>query len=138
MFWLTGIRAVLVASFLLVSFSGSARPLKMQRIATGLWGGPHISITVGTRSATIEYDCANGVIDGPLVVDGNGHFNLHGTHTLERGGPIRSDDVPRQQPASYTGSIKDATMTLTLKLTDEDVETFTLERGKPGKIFKCK
>jgi len=29
-------------------------------------------------------------------------------------------------------------MTLTLKLTDSDSETFTLEKGKPGELFKCK
>jgi hypothetical protein len=115
-----------------------ARAQKMNRIATGVWGGPHISIKVGAKSAAIEYDCAKGVIDGPLVVDACGHFNLRGTHTMERGGPIRADDVPKGQPATYTGSIKGNTMTLTLKLADEDVETFTLEKGKTGELFKCK
>lgn len=111
----------------------------MQRIATGLWGGPHISINVGAKSATIEYDCANGVIDGPLVVDSKGRFNWRGTHTLERGGPVRSDDVPVRHPAIYTGQVKGNTMTLTVKLADqgEPLDTFTLEKGKPGKIFKC-
>jgi hypothetical protein len=111
---------------------------KMNRIATGVWGGPHISIKVGAKSAAIEYDCAKGVIDGPLTVDSDGHFNLHGTHTMERGGPVRADENPKGQPASYTGSIKGNTMTLTLKLADEDVETFTLEKEKPGELFKCK
>ena len=115
-----------------------ARTQKMNRIATGVWGGQHISINVGAKSASIEYDCAKGVIDGPLVVDADGHFNLRGTHTMERGGPIRADENPKGQPASYTGSIKGNTMTLTLKLADEDVETFTLEKGKPGELFKCK
>jgi len=109
-----------------------------QRIATGVWGGQHISIKVGTKSATIEYDCASGVINGPLVVDRNGNFNLRGTHRMERGGPVRADEDSRQVPASYTGSIKGNTMTLTLKLSDSDEETFTLEKGKPGELFKCK
>ncbi len=52
----------------------------MQRIPTGVWGGQHINLEVGEKSAKIEYDCASGVIDGPLVVDGDGHFNLRGTH----------------------------------------------------------
>jgi hypothetical protein len=29
-------------------------------------------------------------------------------------------------------------MTLTLKINDSDDETFTLEKGKPGELFKCK
>jgi hypothetical protein len=123
---------------LLLAVSVSAKIQKMQRIATGLWGGQHISINVGSKSATIEYDCASGVINGPLVVDADGRFNLRGTHRMERGGPVRADDNPPQHPATYTGTIKGNTMTLTLKVGDSDEETFTLEKGKPGDLVKCK
>lgn len=110
----------------------------MQRIPTGVWGGQHINIEVGEKSATIEYDCASGVIKGPLVTDANGRFTLRGTHKLQRGGPTRADDDTKSQPATFTGSIKGNTMTLTLKLSDSIEETFTLEKGKPGDLFKCK
>ena len=109
----------------------------MQRIPTGVWGGPHISIEIGEKSARIEYDCANGTIDGPLVVDSNGNFKLRGTHRLE-GGPITPDDDKKGQPATYTGSIKGNTMTLTLKVGNSEAETFTLEKGKQGELVKCK
>ena len=116
----------------------TARTQKMQRVATGVWGGQHISIQVGARSATIEYDCASGVIDGPLTIDTDGNFNWRGTHRMERGGPIRADEKPNEHPATYTGSIKGNKMTLTLKLADSDAETFVLEKGKEGELFKCK
>jgi hypothetical protein len=122
--------AILLIGFLLV--------FQMQRIPRGLWGGPHISITVGAKSATVEYDCASGVIDGPLVVDSDGNFTLHGKHRMERGGPVRMNETPPEHPATYTGSIKGNTMTLNLKFDDSEVETFTLEKGKPGELFKCK
>ena len=126
---------VLFLGLLLMSLTA----MKQQRIASGVWGGQHIQIKVGAKSATIEYDCANGVINGPLVVDADGNFKLRGTHRMERGGPIRADEQPRKIPATYTGSIKGTTMTLTLKLADSsDEETFTLERGKEGEIFKCR
>ena len=126
---------VLFLGLLLMSLTA----MKQQRIATGVWGGQHIKIKVGAKSATIEYDCASGVIDGPLVVDSNGNFKLRGTHHMERGGPVRADEQPRKIPATYTGSIKGKTMTLTLKLADSsEEETFTLERGKEGEIFKCR
>ena len=115
-----------------------ARTQKMQRIPAGNWGGQHINIKVGAKSATIEYDCASGVIQGPLVVDGDGNFNLRGTHRMQRGGPLRADETPQDHPATYTGSIKGNTMTLNLKLSDSDVETFTLEKGKEGDLFRCK
>ena len=110
----------------------------MQRIPTGVWGGEHISLDVGTKSAKIEYDCAHGMIEGPLEVDANGKFNLRGTHTPERGGPVRSDDSPRSLPATYVGSISGDKMTLTLKLSDTEDETFTLTKGKEANLFKCK
>ena len=116
----------------------TARTQKMQRVATGVWGGQHISIQVGARSATIEYDCASGVIDGPLTIDTDGNFKWRGMHRMERGGPIRADEKPNEHPATYTGSIKGNKMTLTLKLADSDAETFVLEKGKEGELFKCK
>ena len=110
-----------------------------QRIPRGEWGGSHISMNVGDASATIEYDCAHGQIPGPLNIDGEGKFELPGTFTPERGGPIRAGETSREQKATYTGTVKGTTMTLTLKIGDsDDTETFTLEKDKQGKLVKCK
>lgn len=123
---------------LLVTLVSLISMVKMQRIPTGVWGGQHIHIEVGEKSARIEYDCANGVINGPLTVDADGNFKLRGTHRMERGGPVRADDDAKDQPATYTGSIKGNTMTLILKVADGDAETFTLEKGNEGRVLKCK
>ena len=118
----------LVSLVLLVSVT--AKTQNMKRIPAGVWGGQHINIQVGEKSATIEYDCASGVIDGPLVVDSNGDFNLRGTHRAERGGPIRADDDRKGQPATYSGSVKGNTMTLTLKVGDDRYRNFYVGEGK--------
>ena len=123
---------------LLVACFVIAEARKMQSIPTGNWGGQHINMKVGAKSATIEYDCATGMIQGPLVVDGNGNFKLRGTHQPQHGGPIRADENPQDHPATYTGSIKGNTMTLSLKVGDSEEETFTLEKGKEGELFRCK
>ena len=123
---------------LLAVFFVIAEARKMQSIPTGNWGGQHINMKVGAKSATIEYDCATGVIRGPLVLDGDGNFKLRGTHRMLRGGPVRADETPNDQPATYTGSIKGNTMTLNLKIGDSDEETFTLEKGKEGELFRCR
>jgi len=109
-----------------------------RRVANGVWGGLHINIDVGADSATVEYDCASGVINGPLRMDDDGHFAWRGVHRMERGGPVRADEKPAEHPATYTGVIKGNTMELTLKVAGSDAETFTLEKGKPGELFKCK
>lgn len=131
-------RIIVLLVVLLTVYSVIAETRKMQRIPMGNWGGQHIDMKVGAKSATIEYDCASGVIQGPLVVDSEGNFNLRGIHRMERGGPIRADAKPNEVPATYTGSIKGNRMTLNLKVSDSDVETFTLEKGKKGELFKCK
>src|SRR5436305_11252211 len=112
MSWQKSIRVLLVICVLLVSVT--AKTQKMRRITTGVWGGEHIRMKVGAKSATIEYDCASGVIDGTLVVDRDGEFNLHGKQKMERGGPVRLGQEPKKLPASYTGRIKDHTLGLTL------------------------
>ena len=127
------IRVVVV--LFIISCAGTT---EMQRIPAGVWGGEHIRIDVGAKSATIEYDCAHGVIQGPLTLDSNGRFNLRGTHTPERGGPVRADDPDRSRPATYAGSINGDKMTLTLKLSNTEEEMFTLQKGKEGELFKCK
>lgn len=111
----------------------------VQGIPRGEWGGTHISMNVGEQSAKLEFDCAHGEIAGPLNVDAEGKFELPGTFSPERGGPVRADETERAQPATYSGTIKGKMMTLTLKIKGSDeTETFTLEKGKPADLFKCK
>src|SRR6266850_6950892 len=69
------------------------------RPAPGAWGGAGIRLEVTAAGATIEYDCAHGSIDEPIVADGAGRFSAKGTHVREHGGPIRIDDVEDRHPA---------------------------------------
>lgn len=125
---------------LLCASSSLAKPRNVRRLVTGTWGGPHIQIDVTRNTASIEYDCANGTIAGPLTLNSRGQFTWRGWHSREHGGPIRLDEKPDKRPAVYTGWVKGATMTLTVKLagTGETLGTFTLSRGSRGRIFKCR
>ncbi len=112
----------------------------MQKIPAGTWGGLHLQMEVADGSATIEYDCANGTIAGPLTVDSRGRFNWRGTHVPEHGGPIRKDEKPNISPARYTGWTDGKKMTLTVTLTDtnETLGTYSLVHGQEGRVFKCR
>src|SRR6476646_1721378 len=130
---------IVVLCFLVFSGAALVYSRMMTRIPRGEWGGIHINMNVGDGSATIEYDCAHGSIEGPLTTDGEGKFKLRGTFTPERGGPIRADETARSQPATYSGEINGNTTKLTLKIGDsDDTETFTLEKGKAARLVKCK
>ena len=135
----------IVLSVCIVLSCGSAysaidgKPRKMQNIAAGAWGGQHINIAIEGNTATIEYDCANGTINGPFKLDRNGRFSLSGTHVTGHPGPIRVDVKPESQPARYTGRIDGKKMTLTVTLTNGNVKigTFNLTHGQAGRLRKC-
>jgi hypothetical protein len=130
--------ALVIATF--SSLQSSARGRKHYRLAQGTWGGTHITLTVGDSSATIEFDCAHGQIDGPLVTDRRGRFNLKGAYSPEHGGPVRSNEQSVGQPVRYTGWTDGKKMTLTVTLAGrkEMLGTFNLTRGAEGRIFKCR
>ena len=135
----------LILSLSLILLSGAAysviggKPRKMQNIPAGTWGGTSIRIEINGSTATIEYDCANGTINGPLKFGRDGKFSLLGTHVREHGGPIRLNENRPSQPARFTGWTDGKKMTLTVTLTNskEDIGTFTLERGREGRLRKC-
>jgi hypothetical protein len=132
-----------IALVLIATFSApqsSARGRKHRRLAQGSWGAPHIRLTVGDSSATIEYDCAHGQIDGPLVIDSRGRFSLKGTHSPEQPGPVRDNEQSAGQPARYAGWTDGKKMTLTVSLIgrQETIGTFNLTLGGAGRIFKCR
>ena len=113
---------------------------KMQRLDNGTWGGLHIQFQVDDGAVEIEYDCAHGSIAGPLTVDRQGHFSWRGTYTGERGGPIRMGQKADNQAVTYAGSVTGNTMKLIVRFENSSLEpqTFTLERDKVGRVFKCK
>jgi hypothetical protein len=107
-------------------------------VKPGNWGGEHIGLVVAQSAATVEYDCAHGSIDEPLVA-AEGRFSALGTHTREHGGPVREGEPADTHPARYEGRIDADKMTLDVTLTDsgEKLGTFTLLRGQSPRVFKC-
>lgn len=104
-----------------------------------MWGGDHIAVEVTASGATIEFDCAHGTIDSVLTLDQDGRFDVAGSYTRERPGPIRDDDPPQSQAARYRGSLKDATLTLVITLTStKDELTFTVTHDGRPRVFKCR
>jgi hypothetical protein len=115
------------------------RPPSQTAVALGIWGGDHVRLLVTDSGGSLEYDCAHGKIDQPLVSDAAGRFDLRGTHTREHGGPIREDEAADTHPARYSGTTDGRTMILTVTLSDsgERVGTFKLTRGETGWILRC-
>jgi len=108
-------------------------------VKPGVWGGAHVRLDVNDSGATVEYDCAHGSIDGQLVLDSEGRFDVRGTLTRE-GGSIRVG-IPRvRRAARYEGQVNGERLSLSVTLIDtsQAVGTFTLTRGSEGQLRKCR
>jgi len=112
----------------------------LELVPIGSWGGGHIRLEVTKTGAKVEYDCAFGTINGPLILEKDGTFEAHGTYVYERGGPIRLGEPPHERhPALYRGWTDGNEMRLTVMLQEkgEVVGSFTLGLGRPPVIEKC-
>ncbi len=121
---------------------------------TGEWAGPHIRLNATAKGATVEYDCAHGVITQRVELTRDGRFDAPGTHEVESGGPsggpakdISIDNggdtvspkgaTAGQLQARYAGRITGNTMTLTVTREGHLLGTFALKRGASVRLHKC-
>jgi hypothetical protein len=113
-------------------------PIEPSPVASGIWGGDHVTFTVGNSSNHLEFDCAHGDIPGVLSVS-HGELSASGTFVREHGGPIQLDEPLDSHPALYSGTVSGSTMQLSIRLTDSGdvIGSFSLVRGTSGRVVKC-
>lgn len=104
----------------------------------GQWGGPHIGMLIGPAGTRIEYDCAEGTINGPIIPLATGAFDVEGTHTPGFGGPAIEGVVLPTYRVRFTGRVRGDRMTLTGKVENGvQLGPFALRRGAEPGIFRC-
>ena len=130
---------LLLAAAALLAFCSPTAADGLQ-VPAGDWNGKHIVLSVTSAGDKVEFDCAHGSIDGPITLDAQGRFSVKGTFVPERGGPTRDDQPETGQPAKYSGTLKDGTLTVSVELieTKQSLGDFTTTRGGSWQIFKCK
>lgn len=105
---------------------------------TGSWGGQHVGLTITPAGGTLEYDCAVGRIDGPLIVQPDGRFKASGTHFPGIGGPERIGEIRPAYPTDYIGSVRGDRMTLTARVANGVLlGPFELRRGAEPNLLRC-
>jgi hypothetical protein len=109
---------------------------KPHTLATGVWGGDHVTMNVTDGGAQLEFDCASGEISEPLNVDAAGDFDVRGKYAGEHPGPTRDEDT--STPVRYRGHIDHDSLDLTIMHEKETVGTFTLTRGRETILRKCR
>ncbi len=122
----------------IASADGLSPAAQKRQVPPGLWGGEHVRMIVSRTGALLEYDCASGKIDRPIIVDVRGGFNTQGSYASEHGGPRREGDADLTR-ARYVGRVTGDTMrlTVTLERTEKPVGVFTLTRGNDPLLTKC-
>ena len=120
--------------------SGISTPMTTDKPAKGTWGGEHIQAEITDDGAQFEFDCANGAVTKPIVLDNQGRFTVTGTFATEHPGPVRRDEDSNARSVRYAGQVKDQEMTLTITdpATKEVIGTFTLKHGNEGRLMKCR
>lgn len=108
-------------------------------IVTGQWGGRQVGLVLGAAGGNLEYDCANGRIEGPLSIDRDGRFTAPGYHTPGDGGPERQGQVRPRLPAVYSGRVSGGVMTLLVRVPSANLEIgpLSLQRNAPPIILRC-
>jgi hypothetical protein len=128
-----GAPAVLLAAAALggcVAFDQGPMALK------GAWGGPHIGIDLEGGLGTVQFDCAAGSIDQPII--SGGAFSVPGSYRPGQTGAVRAGQIFVSKRATYSGTATKTDMTLSVKLEDgELLGPFTLKAGAPPELAPC-
>ena len=105
---------------------------------TGDWGGTHVGLKLGPAGGVLDYDCAAGTIDGPVVLQSGGSFHAIGMHTPAAGGPERLGEVRPSYRTRYSGAVRGDRMTLQARVENGMLlGPFTLVRGAEPVIMRC-
>jgi hypothetical protein len=109
-------------------------------LTPGVWGGEHIRFEVTETGANVEYDCAHGTVEGRIVVDAQGRFNVYGLHYEEHGGPVRPGDDAGGYRVRLSGRVGGSLMKLNVTRagTRRVVGTFDLARDREPFLVKCR
>lgn len=131
--FLAGVCCLILGSFAIASQSEG-------NVSSEVWGARGIILKANPQGATVEFDCAHGVISHPIDADSQGEFTIPGTYTPESGGPVQKNSAARDLPATYKGSIHGDTMQLQVTFGEENrpLPAYTLTRGNPGRLVKCR
>jgi hypothetical protein len=111
----------------------------MQRLPDGPWGAIGLTLITEGDRVLLTFDCANARIEKRPELDAKGNFDAQGVFIRQRGGPIRMDEKPNEQPARFVGRIsgENMDMVITLMKTGEEIGKYKLQRGKEGRIRRC-
>jgi len=132
--------SLIMGILLLLSSCQQLKPAMNPSDLYGTWGGQGLVMELGPQGAALEYDCATGRINEPILPDAQGMFQVSGTHNAPSL-PVGMPDPPPAdiQPAHFSGKLEGQTMqiTVTLDVSGSVLGPYELTFEDPGELFKC-
>ena len=131
-------RGILLVTAVLACLPGSCTEDPTGPLSTGMWGGVGISFDVSADSTVAEFDCASGVVRGPIRLDG-GRFRQPVDYIVGQGGPIREGEPPDLRAAVYDGRVSGRRLDLIIEVEGfaQALGPFRLERGSAAVLRRC-
>ena len=122
-----------------IAMTVSASAANKVSVPSGAWGGDRMNMMMNATGATIDMDCASGVITGKIKPDAKGRFTARGTFDQQRGGPQRADDfVAGGKPAIYSGQFAGRTLKLSVTPAGATApQNYVLQQGQRVKLVRC-
>ena len=126
------------ALYLLLALAACATSPLAGAPLTGEWGGTHVGLKLGEASGVLDYDCAAGTIDGPLLPRADATFEAQGMHTPGTGGRERVGEIRPSYRTRYWGTVRGTRMTLQAHMENGvALGPFTLVQGAEPTILRC-
>jgi hypothetical protein len=129
------LKRLAVITLLILPSGAAAAPA----VLTGTWGGDRLAANFTETGATLQADCADGAIAGPVRVDAAGRFSATGAYQVLHGGPqLVEEDAQVAAAARFEGRVRGETLQLTIHGPGAAApQTFTLVRGARPKLVRC-
>jgi hypothetical protein len=132
--WVLGMIAGLaLAGCTQISISAPPTPL------TGTWRSVAAEMTLNVQGGSIQFGCASGTINAPVLVNTQGEFRVDGTYTQGSGvAPPPELPPPTPQPTVYSGKVSGNTLTLSFQTQGGTLSSpITLERDGSAQVIFC-
>ena len=105
----------------------------------GTWRSLAAELTVTEQGGSIQFGCATGTIDAPIVMNAKGEFSVNGTYTQLSGvAPPPNSPPPTSQPTVYTGRVSGNNLSFTGRFQNgTNTGSITVVRDGPAHVIYC-
>ncbi len=124
-----------VALAILALGACAPRPVGLETVPTGTWGGDDGGLIVTAEGAHAHIGCTLGDVAGTIALDAEGRFDIEGRWNVDAF-PVNRGIV---HPARIFGRTDGATLSLAVRLTDthRDLGPVLLTRGREPRMQDC-